>query len=220
MINPLFTVIEKNLILPDLDNIILDIQDLVSFNFSLNNLHLENLHINDTISYDSQFINLYGDDEIRMTIANFSLDIAGEYSYVSDPPILADIGSINFQSPSFGVIIDGNNSFVDNHLQVEMNNLTLLIEPLLLQFDGVSDISNVTSRLISYVTNTITSRLNSISRYPPSIIKINKLLNNILKLIPDSNHIPGTNVTLEGGIDDHLHSTKNGYISVPLDLWL
>jgi hypothetical protein len=35
MLNPLFTVVEKNLILPDLDNIILDIQDLVSFNFSL-----------------------------------------------------------------------------------------------------------------------------------------------------------------------------------------
>lgn len=94
------------------------------------------------------------------------------------------------------------------------------MEPLLLQFDGVSDISNVTSRLITYVTNTITSRLSSISRYPPSTIKINKLINSILKLVPDSFHIPDTNVTLEGGIDDHLHSTKNGYISIPLDLWL
>jgi len=27
-------------------------------------------------------------------------------------------------------------------------------------------------------------------------------------------------VTVEGGIDDHLHSTKNGYIMIPLDLWL
>jgi len=53
-----------------------------------------------------------------MTIANFSAGISGEYSYVSDPPILADIGSINFQSPSLGLIIDGNNSFVDNHLQM------------------------------------------------------------------------------------------------------
>jgi hypothetical protein len=157
---------------------------------------------------------------IRMTIANFSAGIAGEYSYVSDPPILADIGSINFQSPSLGLVVDGNNSFVDNHLQMDMNNVTLLVEPLLLQFDGVSDISNVTSRLITYVTNTITSRLNSISRYPPSTIKINNLLNTLLRLVPDSNHIPNTNVTLEGGIDDHLHSTKNGYIMIPLDLWL
>ena len=101
-----------------------------------------------------------------------------------------------------------------------MNNITLLAEPLLLQFDGVSDISNVTSRLITYITNTITSRLNSISRYPPSTIKINKLVNSVLKLVPDQFHIPGTNVTLEGGIDDHLHSTKKGYIMIPLDLWL
>lgn len=91
---------------------------------------------------------------------------------------------------------------------------------MLLQFDGVSDFSNVTSRLISYITNTITSRLSSISRYPPALKKVNKLLNTGLSLIPDTLHVPGTNITLEGGIDDHLHSTKNGYVMVPLDLWL
>jgi hypothetical protein len=79
-------------------------------------LHLENLHINDTISYDSQLINLYEDDTIRLTIANFSGRIKGSYSYVSDPPILADIGDINFDSPSLGIVIDGYNSFVDSHL--------------------------------------------------------------------------------------------------------
>ena len=118
MLNPLFGVIEKNLILPDLDDIILDIQDLVSFNFSLQGLHIENLHINDTIGYDSRIINLYDDDSIRLTIANFSGSIKGNYSYVSDPPILADIGDINFDSPSFGLVLDGFNSFVDNHLQI------------------------------------------------------------------------------------------------------
>jgi len=96
----------------------------------------------------------------------------------------------------------------------------MLAEPVLLQFDGVSDISNVTSRFVSYATNTILSRLNSISRYPPSTIKVNNLVNSVLKLIPDTFHVPGTNVTLEGGIDDHLHSTKGGYIMIPLDLWL
>jgi hypothetical protein len=83
----------------------------------------------------------------------------------------------------------------------------------------VSDISNVTSRFISYVTNTISSRLSSITRYPPSTIKINNLVNTALKLVPDSLHIPGTNVTLEGGVEDHFHSTKGGYVSIPLDLW-
>jgi len=76
----------------------------------------------------------------------------------------------------------------------------MLFEPLLLQFDGVSDLSNVTSRLITFVTNTITSRLDSISRYGPSTVKANNLINTALKLIPDELHIPGTNVTLEGGI--------------------
>jgi len=53
---------------------------------------------------------------IRLTIANFSGGIAGSYSYVSDPPILADIGDINFISPSLGLVIDGYNHYEDNHL--------------------------------------------------------------------------------------------------------
>jgi len=96
MLNPLFKVIENNLKLPDLDNIILDVQDLISFNMSLKGFTLENLSINDTITDDTRFINLYEDDTIRLTIANFSAGIGGEYSYVSDPPILADIGDVNF----------------------------------------------------------------------------------------------------------------------------
>jgi hypothetical protein len=55
-------VIEKDLKLPNLEDIIIDIQDLISFNFSLTDFQLKNLHINDTISYDSQLINLYEDD--------------------------------------------------------------------------------------------------------------------------------------------------------------
>lgn len=193
---------------------------MVSFNFSLDGVHLGKLSINDTLSYDSQLINLYDDDKIRLTIANFSASINGEYSYVSDPPILADIGDINLDFPSFGIVVDGYNYFEDNHLQVDLNNLTLNMNPLLLQFDGVSDFSNVTSRLFSYITNTVTSRLSSISRYPPALAKTGKLLNSALRLIPDQFGIPGTNITVEGGIDDHLHSTKNGYVMIPLDLWL
>ena len=220
MINPLFKVIENNVKLPNLDDVIFDIQDLISFNISLDGVGIKNLAINETLTDDSRFINLYDDDKIRLTIANFTGGISGQYSYVSDPPILADIGDINFNSESFGLVIDGYNHYEDGHLQVDLNNLTLLFEPILLQFDGVSDISNVTTRFISSATNTITSRLSPISRYPPSTLKINNLVNSLLRIIPDEIHIPKTNVTIEGGIDDHLHSTKNGYIMIPLDVWL
>jgi hypothetical protein len=193
---------------------------LVSFNFSLDGLGLANLGLNSSLSDETRLVNLYDDDKIRLTIANFSGGIKGQYSYVSDPPILADIGDINIDMPSMGLVVDGYNYFEDNHLQIDLNNLTLSMNPLLLQFDGVSDFSNVTSRLLSYITNTITSRLSSISRYPPALKKVGKLLNTGLAMIPDVIHIKDTNVTIEGGIDDHLHSTKNGYVMVPLDLWL
>lgn len=116
MINPLFDVIMKYLKLPDIDDVIIDIQDLISLNVSLNDLHIENLRLNSSLSDDTRLINLYNDDMIRLTIANFSGSIKGSYSYVSDPPILADIGDINLDSPSFGIVIDGYNHFEDDHL--------------------------------------------------------------------------------------------------------
>ena len=113
MINPLFDVIMKNLKLPDLDDVIIDVQDLISLNVSLQDLHIENLHINSSLSNETRFINLYDDDMIRLTNANFSGSIKGSYSYVSDPPIMADIGDINLNSPSFGIVIDGYNHWED-----------------------------------------------------------------------------------------------------------
>ena len=45
--------------------------------------------------------------------------------------------------------MDNLNSFVDNQLQVDIKELTFLIEPLFLKFDGVNDFSDMTSRLIT-----------------------------------------------------------------------
>lgn len=99
-----------------MDDVIFDIQDLISFNISLDGVGITNLAINETLTDDTRFINLYGEDKIRMTIANFTGGISGQYSYVSDPPILADIGDINFNSESFGLVIDGHNYYEDGHL--------------------------------------------------------------------------------------------------------
>ena len=67
MINPLFKVIENNVKLPNLDDVIFDIQDLISFNISLDGVGIKNLAINETLTDDSRFINLYDDDKIRLT---------------------------------------------------------------------------------------------------------------------------------------------------------
>ena len=89
---------------------------MISFNVSLHNFAISNLGINSGLGYDTEFINLYADDQVRMTLANMSGHIAGDYSFCSDPPILADIGSIDFNSASLGIILDGYNHFNDSHL--------------------------------------------------------------------------------------------------------
>ena len=48
---------------------------------------------------------MYLDDHIRLTIANMTGHLSGDYSYCSDPPILADIGTIDFGYDNIELII-------------------------------------------------------------------------------------------------------------------
>ena len=199
----------------------IDVEDLISFNISASNLALSNVAFNSSTKPDTELINLYEDDKIRLTMANMTAHFSGEYSYCSDPPILADMGEIDFNFEWFKIIIDGYNYFEDNNLQVNLNNVSLEAKenPLHLFFDGLSDMGNVISRGLSYGGNTLVSRLVSIIKYRPPAAKLTKIVNALFRQIPDAFDIPGTNITVEGGIDAHAHSTRHGYLMLPLDLW-
>lgn len=85
-------------------------------------------------------------------------------------------------------------------------------------FDGISDISDVTSRLITYVGNVLGRRLTSIVKYVgPN--KIANVINSLLYIIPDEVDIPTTDLYIEGGLSNEFE-IKKAYMSIPFDLSL
>lgn len=141
--------------------------------------------------------------------------------FITDPPILADIGDFHFDSNNLTLKLDGNNYFDDGTLQVKLNAVDFDLEPLSIDMDGINDMSDVVTRLLNFGGNTITSRLSSMSKFAPVLDKLSRLLNAFFKIIPDELFLDD-DVYITGGVDDQLHSLagKNGYLSVPLDLAL
>lgn len=89
--------------------------------------------------------------------------------------------------------------------------------PINLTFGGVSDISDVASRFLTFVTSVVTNRLVSMSKYPPALVKFNNLINIVLELIPDEIDIPGTPLYLCGGLSDKFSIVKHTSMSLGLD---
>ena len=88
------------------------------------------------------------------------------YMYITDPPLLADVGDFDWQfndtSLKLGGILYLNDDMVPQYL---LQDLDLYAKPFEIQLDGVSDLSEVVSRLITFFGNIIRTRLISISHY-------------------------------------------------------
>ena len=140
--------------------------------------------------------------------------------YITDPPLLADIGSIHFQNYNTSFLINGTTEFENGLIYFDLTNVSLWQEPFVLHFDGISDTSDVVSRLLTFGGNVLGDRLSSMSFYDPAVSKFNNLVNTIVGLIPDEIDIPTTNLYLEGGIDNKFKIKKNEYVELPFDISL
>lgn len=104
------------------------------------------------------------DDRTVLNIHNFTGNLKGNYMYVSDPPILADIGEFEWNINSTSIKIDSSAKFDEGQsvMNFTLNEFELDINPGMVSFEGVSDISNVASRLLTFGANVIRGRLCSI----------------------------------------------------------
>lgn len=89
------------------------------------------------------------------------------------------------------------------------------MDPFVTKMDGISDMSYVVSGLVTFIGNVLTNRVLSISQYLGAD-NLSALANGFIRLIPDEIHLPGTDLYLEGGINDNLTITSD-YIDIPLD---
>jgi hypothetical protein len=180
---------------------------------------MENLRINpDATNSETRLINLYADDRLRATVANLSVEIKGNYSFLTDPPFLADIGEIDISVPSLGGVVDGYTIYSDMNLQAHLNTLYFNAQPLKLQLNGINDMSDLGSKYATTFTNVVNKRLQHFSRNRNALFKANNLINAFSRIIPYEIPIPMTNVTMIGGLESNLVVKKDGYIFAALDI--
>lgn len=111
--------------------------------------------------------------------------------YISDPPIFADIGDFDLDIANTTFLTSFDSNVLNGIVDILIYKLDLEIDPFEITFDGVSDISDVATRFLTYVGNVLRGRLTSIVAYAGPD-RINPLVNKILELIPDEKNIPGT----------------------------
>ena len=143
--------------------------------------------------------------------------------YISDPPILGDIGTFAFDLRNTTIIVNSSTSYDEDAsaLQVDISDLLIIQEDFNISFVGISDIADVGSRFLTFCGNTIRSRIVSIIKYlGPKPTKLNKVINTLLRLIPDEIDIPGTDLVIDGGISRKFEIVKDKYMLLPLDISL
>jgi hypothetical protein len=153
-----------------------------------------------------------------LSFGDFKGHVKGDYKFISDPPLLADIGSIDFESDNVTIKIDGTNTFTDGILDVNLHALNFDMKPFVFDLDGISDMSEVVTSLINSVGNVLIGRLSSMSYYSPVLSKVNKVLNTLLAHIPDEIWL-SDDLYILGNIGSSLMNTKGdtGYLVIPLD---
>jgi hypothetical protein len=88
------------------------------------------------------------------------------YMYITDPPLLADVGDFDWQFNDTSFKLGGILFLDDDGLaQYELEDFDWYAKPFVISLDGVSDLSEVVSSLITYVGNVVRTRLISISHY-------------------------------------------------------
>lgn len=185
----------------------------MDIHFNVTDLRLEGFSMDST----QQLMNLKDNDQAVFSFRDFKGAIKANYMFVTDPPLLADIGSVHFENYNTTFSIDGFSTFANQNFELRINDISLDIEPFVLSFDGISDTSDVISRFLTFGGNVIRDRLVSLSHYDRALAKLNNLINAIIDVIPDELHLPGSNLYLEGGLARNFKIKKDTYILIPLD---
>lgn len=85
-----------------------------------------------------------------------------DYAYISDPPILADIGSAFLLVDNMSFVFDAVPNFNNNNqLTIDMKQFDLSMDDFNLDFDGLSDISIVATDAINSIAGVVGHRFRS-----------------------------------------------------------
>lgn len=183
--------------------------------FNLTEIEFHNLGINNTYKLVQ-----FKEDEMIFQFNNATGNFGWKYQYITDPPLLADIGEFDMDIENVTFKIDFNSDFKDDMIEVDINKVELDIKPWNFSMEGISDISELETNAFNYIGSVVTNRLQSIVN-KTDLTKISNFVNTLIEMIPDEKDIPGTELYVEGGISDNFKiSEKDQYVLLPLSLSL
>ena len=197
---------------------ILTIPNVVSLNVSVWEFYLRDMRIDNT----SEKLVVLGDNNtVTLNLKNLKGEMTASYMYITDPPLLADVGDFVWQFNDTSLKLGGTLYLEDGVPQMEIKDLDFYAKPFAIELDGVSDLSEVASSLITFVGNILRTRLISISHYLQDTdpTKIQNLVNSLLGQIPDVFYL-GENMYLEGGIHNNPYVKPADFLEINLDLSL
>ena len=139
--------------------------DIVKFTFNVTEIGLSNLKLDTNCSFCSLLTLL--DDYGVLKVDDFTFNLTGKYEYVSEPPLIGDIGNFTFELANTTFLVNSSTTWNEEEgkIHVDLADLYLEQEPFKMIFNGISDLADVTSRLITFVGNTFRNRLISILKF-------------------------------------------------------
>lgn len=174
------------------------------------------------IGTDEKLVILGEDNFMTLNLRNLTGEMNSSYMYITDPPVFADVGDFDWDFNDTSLLASLAIYLNSDHVpQVNLGALKLTAAPFAIDLDGVSDLSQVISRLVTYVGNVVRRRLMSISDYledtnPEMLEKLaNELLLNIPDVIPLDPLLP--HVYLEGGLRKSPVVKPNQFVEFELD---
>lgn len=150
--------------------------DFINVTFNVTDVVFPESHLNPVGP-----IVVLGDNSARFQINELTMMLEFDYMYISDPPLLADIGTAYLGVQ--GMTLEFNwTSTLDETFEIYMTDLELSFlpdqpHPL---FDGISDFSVLSSGILTTITAVIRNRLVSFFDSQLMTPFINKTLNKII----------------------------------------
>lgn len=189
--------------------------DLGAFNVSGNFTSLDANQL--SVGNESRLVQLH-DGYTSFDMAQFVLDFAIGYELITDPPIMADIGTLNISVDNMGLEFNTTTSVLNNELILNFTYLNLSLDHFGLEFDGLNDFLYVMNGLIGKIVSLVVGQVGYVIEN--DLASLGPLINKIIGMIPEKIPIPGTLLHLDLGFASTPISREGLDLQLPMSIIL
>jgi hypothetical protein len=189
--------------------------DIGILNVSGNLTNIYGNHI--SLDNDTSLIALH-EGYFTFNLSKLVLDGSFGYEFITDPPIMADIGFLNLSMDNFSLVLnltsmeeDGNTLFNLTYVQAHLDKFNVMI-------DGLNDFLWSMNGLVNSIFNLVLDQVRPI--FEGSVEKLIPIINDLIRWIPDSIPIPGTLLHFDMALAKSPWSKEATFMELPLSISL